>query len=71
MARVRQSLGDSAELVTIELTRHDVNRLKALSKGLGWPVKKRQVSLNTVFAYGLDVAEEVLEERGFGRSRAR
>jgi hypothetical protein len=63
MARVTRAAGECAESVTVELTRHQANRLKALAKGLGWPAKKRQASLNTVFDFGLDAAEEVLEDR--------
>jgi hypothetical protein len=55
-------VGQSAELVTVEVTRHDLNRLKALAKGLGWPAKQRQATLNTVFGFGLDAAEELLSE---------
>jgi hypothetical protein len=63
MARFRSRLGETAELVTVELTRHELNRLKVLAKGLGWSPKKRQVSVNTVFSFGLDAAEELLEEQ--------
>jgi hypothetical protein len=70
MVRSRSSLGETAEVVTVELTRHELNRLKALAKGLGWSPKKRQVSVNTVFSYGLDAAEEFLEDRKQPRSRS-
>ncbi len=72
MARVcHSSGGESAELVTVQLTRHQVNRLKALAKGLGWPGKKRQAAVNTVFGFGLDAGEEILDERKFGLSKGR
>jgi hypothetical protein len=70
MVRSRSSLGETAEVVTVELTRHELNRLKALAKGLGWSPKKRQVSVNTVFSYGLDAAEELLEDRNQPRTRS-
>jgi hypothetical protein len=70
MARVRQCVGDSAELVTVELTRHDLNRLKSLAKGLGWPAKKRQAALNTVFSFGLQAAEESLEDKRYSAGAA-
>jgi hypothetical protein len=63
MVRTRSFLGETAEVVTVELTRHELNRMKALAKGLGWSPKKRQVSVNTLFSYGLDAAEELLEDR--------
>jgi hypothetical protein len=68
MARTRFSLSETAELVTVELTRQEVNRLKSLAKGLGWSPKKRQVSLNTLFSYGLDAAEDLLEDRKQART---
>ncbi len=71
MGRVGRCLGERAELVTVELTRHELNRLKALAKGLGWSPKKRQAALNTVFGFGLDAAEEVLGEGQFGSSDRR
>jgi hypothetical protein len=72
MARTcHSSAAQSAELVTVELTRHDLNRLKALAKGLGWPAKKRQASLNTVFGFGLEAAEEILWERECDLSKRR
>jgi hypothetical protein len=70
MARFRSSLGETAEVVRVELTRHELNRLKALAKGLGWSPKKRQVSVNTLFSYGLDAAEELLEDRKQPRTRS-
>ncbi len=71
MARTCQVGGEAAELVTVRLTRHEVNRLKALAKGLGWPAKKRQASLNTVFGFGLEAAEEILWERECDLSKRR
>ncbi len=71
MVRVRGSVAQSAELVTVALTRHQVNRLKALAKGLGWPAKKWQVALNTVFGFGLDAGEEILWERECDLSKRR
>ncbi len=68
MARTRSLLGEVAESVMVELSRDEVNRLRTLAKGLGWSPKKRQVSVNTVFLYGLDAAEELLEERKQGRT---
>ncbi len=68
MARTRFSLSETAELVTVELSRQEVNRLKSLAKGLGWSPKKRQVSLNTLFSYGLDAAEDLLEDRKQART---
>ncbi len=71
MARTCHVGGQAAELVTVRLTRHQVNRLKALAKGLGWPRKMRQVALNTVFSFGLDAGEELLEDRKFEASKGR
>jgi hypothetical protein len=71
MARVTRGAGECAESVTVELTRHQVNRLKALAKGLGWPAKKRQASLNTVFGFGLEAGEEILWERECDPSKRR
>jgi phage terminase small subunit len=68
MARTRYVLGQVTESVMVELSRDEVNRLKTLAKGLGWSPKKRQVILNTVFSYGLDAAEELLEDRKQARS---
>ncbi len=68
MARTRSVLGQTTESVMVELSRDEVNRLRSLAKGLGWSPKKRQVTLNTVFSYGLDAAEELLEDRKQARS---
>jgi hypothetical protein len=65
MARVDRCLGESAECLVIEVTRHDLNRLKAVAKALGWSPKKRQAALNSVFAFGLQAAEESLEEKRY------
>jgi hypothetical protein len=70
MTRIRSSLGETAELVTVELSRDEVNRLKTVAKGLGWFPKKRQAALNTVFSYGLDAAEEFLQECKQSRTRS-
>jgi hypothetical protein len=70
ICRPRSCLGETAELVTVQLTRHELNRMKALAKGLGWSPKKRQVCVNTVFSYGLDAAEELLEDRKQSRTRS-
>jgi phage terminase small subunit len=68
MTRTRSLIGQTAESVMVELSRDEVNRLRSLAKGLGWSPKKRQVTLNTVFSYGLDAAEELLEDRKQARS---
>ncbi len=70
MGRTRSSLGETAESVMVELSRDEVNRLRTLAKGLGWSPKKRQVTLNTVFSFGLDAAEEFLQERKQSRTRS-
>ncbi len=69
MARIRRLAGQTVERVTVELTRQEQNRLRSLAVALGWSHKERQVSLNTVFSFGLDAAEAWLAEDKHARVR--
>ncbi len=58
----------TAERVTVELTRQELNRLRSLIKALGLSHRDRQGSLNTVFHFGLDAAEEWLAQDKHART---